>query len=110
MSDTWTRAAHFLSLLNSENVKREGYVRTPEVTQIEERMAENEELWDNWLESLKKEDRVVAKDMKNCLEDYASALELRSYLQGYVDCIQILSSIGLIKKSELETKLPTDIQ
>lgn len=110
MNDTWIRAAHFLSLLNSENVKREGYVRTPELTQIEERMAENEEIWDNWLESLKVEDQAIAEDMKECLEDYASALELRSYLQGYVDCIQILSSIGLIKISELEAKLPTDLQ
>lgn len=108
MSDTWTRVAHFLSLLNRENVKREDYVTIPEVKQAEKKIAENEEIWDNWLERLKEEDRAVAKDMKECLEDYASALELRSYLQGYVDCIQILSSIGLLKKSDLDAILPKE--
>lgn len=53
MSDTWTRAAHFLSLLNSENIKREDYVTTPEVKRAEKQIADNEELWDNWFESLK---------------------------------------------------------
>lgn len=42
----------------------------------------------------------VAKYIE-CMEDLASAQEQRSYIQGYVDCIQILSILGILKNIEL---------
>lgn len=106
MSDVWTRAAHFLSALNRENINREDYIKTPESERAEKMLAEKEEPWEEWLDGLSKEDRAIAEDMKECLEEYSSAHELRSYVQGYVDCMQILSTIGLLRKSDVEVKIP----
>lgn len=38
--------------------------------------------------------------MKDCLECYGPAQEKRAYMQGYVDCVQVLSHMGLLKKNE----------
>ena len=34
------------------------------------------------------------------LEDFSSAQEKRAYIQGYVDCVQALYHMGLLKKNE----------
>ena len=41
-----------------------------------------------------------ADEMKECLEDFASAQEKRAYIQGYVDCVQALYHMGLLKENE----------
>lgn len=108
MSDIWTRTAQFLSSLNREKVSREDYVMLPEVKLAKEKLEEKEVIWEKWLEGLGDEDKEIAEDMKDCLEEYSSAQELRSYLQGYVDSIQILSAMGLLNKRELDSKLPEE--
>ena len=37
--------------------------------------------------------------MKERLEDFASAQEKRAYIQGYVDCVQMLYHMGLLKEN-----------
>ena len=105
MSDVWTRTAQFLSSLNREDVSRKDYVMLPEMKLAEEKLEEKEVIWDKWMEGLCDEDKAIVEDIKDCLEEYSSALELRSYLQGYVDSIQILSAMGLLNKRELDSKL-----
>ncbi len=41
-----------------------------------------------------------AEKMKERLEDFASAQEKRAYIQGYVDCVQALYHMGLLKENE----------
>lgn len=38
--------------------------------------------------------------MKERLEDFVSAKEKRAYIQGYVDCVQGLYHMGLLKENE----------
>ncbi|EOS53026.1 hypothetical protein C809_00257 [Lachnospiraceae bacterium MD335] len=38
--------------------------------------------------------------MKECLEDFASVQERRAYIQGYVDCVQVLLHMGLLRETE----------
>ena len=41
-----------------------------------------------------------AEEMKERLEDFVSAKEKRAYIQGYVDCVQGLYHMGLLKENE----------
>lgn len=41
-------------------------------------------------ETLSAEEQVKAEEMKERLEDFASAQKKRAYIQGCVDCVQAL--------------------
>ena len=100
MSDVWLKIAQFLGTLNGENVGRESYVRTPEYVKALESWNETEQKWEAFLGTLSEEQQEKAEEMKDCLEDFASAQEKRAYIQGYADCVQVLFHMGLLKENE----------
>lgn len=100
MSDVWLRIAQYLGTLNGENVKRESYVRTPEFEAALEAWKETEQEWEVFLETLPAGEQEGAEEMKERLEDFASAQEMRAYIQGYADCVQALYHMGLLKENE----------
>ncbi len=100
MNDVWLKIAQFLGTLNGENVKRESYVRTPEYEKALEAWKETGQEWEAFLETLSAGQREKAEEMKECMEDFSSAQEKRAYIQGYVDCIQVLYHMELLKENE----------
>lgn len=100
MSDVWLKFAQFLGTLNGENVKRESYVRTLEFEAALEAWKKTEQEWEAFLEGLPTNKQEKAEEMKECLEDFISAQELRAYIQGYADCVQVLYHMGLLKENE----------
>ena len=100
MSDVWLKIAQFLGTLNGENINRESYVSTPEYVKALEAWKETEQEWEVFLETLSEGQREKAEELKECLEDFASAQEKRAYIQGYADCIQVLFHMGLLKENE----------
>ena len=100
MSDVWLKMARFLGSLNGEDINRESYVRTPEDENALEAWKETEQGWEAFLETLPEGQREKTEEMKECLEDFASAQEKRAYIQGYADCIQVLYHMGLLKENE----------
>lgn len=100
LNDVWMKIAQFLGTLNGENINRESYVHTPEYDKALEKWKETEQEWEAFLETLSAEQREKAEEMKECLEDFASAQEKRAYIQGYADCIQMLFHMGLLKENE----------
>ncbi len=100
MNDVWLKIAQFLGTLNGENVKRESYVRTPEFEAALEAWKKTEKEWEVFLEKLPAEEQEKAEEMKERLEDFASAQEKRAYIQGYADCVQALYHMGLLKENE----------
>lgn len=99
MNDVWLKMAQFLGTLNGENVKRESYVRTPEFEAALAAWKETEQEWEAFLETLSEGQWEKAEEMKACLEDLASDQEKRAYIQGYVDCIQVLYQMGVLKET-----------
>ena len=99
MNDVWIKMAEFLGRLNGESVSRETYVRTPEYEKALEVWKEKEQEWEDFLEMLSIEQREIVEEIKECQEDLSSAQELRAYIQGYVDCVQVLYHMGLLNKS-----------
>ena len=100
MNDVWLKIAQFLGTLNGENVKRESYVRTPEYEAALEAWKKTEQEWEVFLETLPVGEQEKAEEMKERLEDFASAQEKRAYIQGYADCVQALYHMGLLKENE----------
>ena len=100
MNDVWVKMAEFLARLNGESVSRESYVRTPEYEKALEVWKGKEQEWEDFLETLSAEQREKLEEIKECQEDFASAQELRSYIQGCVDCVQALYHMGLLKENE----------
>ena len=100
LNDVWLKAAQFLGTLNGENVKRESYVRTPEYEAALVAWKETEQEWEAFLETLPVGEQEKAEEMKERLEDFSSTQEKRAYIQGYVDCIQVLFHMGLLKENE----------
>ncbi len=100
LNDVWMKIAQFLGSLNGENINRESYVRTPEYVKALEEWKETEQEWEAFLETLSEGQQEKAEEMKECLEDFASAQEKRAYIQGYADCIQVLFHMGLLKENE----------
>ena len=105
LNDVWLKIAQFLGTLNGENVKRESYVRTPEYEAALEAWKETEQEWEVFLETLPVREKEKADEMKEHLEDFASAQEKRAYIQGYVDCVQALYHMGILKENK-ELKIP----
>lgn len=100
MNDVWVKMAEFLGRLNGESISRESYVCTPEYEKALEVWKEKEQEWEDFLETLSAEQKEKLEEIKECQEDFASAQELRAYIQGYVDCVQILYHIGILKENE----------
>ena len=100
LNDVWLKFAQFLGTLNGENVKRESYVRTPEYEAALEAWKKTEQEWEAFLETLPVGEQEKAEEMKERLEDFASAQEKRAYIQGYADCIQVLFHMELLKENE----------
>ena len=99
-NDMWVKMAEFLGNLNGENVNRESYIRTPEYEEALTAWKETEPEWEEFLKTLSAEQQNQAEKMKECLEDFASVQERRAYIQGYVDCVQVLYHMGLLKENE----------
>ena len=100
MNDVWVKMAEFLGGLNGESVSRESYVRTPEYEKSLEKWKEKEQEWEKLLEIFPTEQKEKLEEIKECQEDFASAQELRAYIQGYVDCIQVMYHMGVLKESK----------
>lgn len=100
MNDVWVKMAEFLGRLNGESISRESYVCTPEYEKALEVWKEKEQEWEDFLETLSAKQKEKLEEIKECQEDFASAQELRAYIQGYVDCVQILYHIGILKENE----------
>lgn len=99
-SDVWMKIAQFLGTLNGEDINRESYVHTPEYVKALEAWKQTEQEWEAFLGTLSEGQQEKAEEMKECLEDFASAQEKRAYIQGYADCIQMLYHMGLLKENE----------
>lgn len=100
LNDVWLKITQFLGVLNGENVKRESYVCTPEFEAALEAWKETEQEWEVFLKTLPVGEQEKAEEMKERLEDFASAQEKRAYIQGYADCVQALYHMGLLKENE----------
>ena len=62
------------------------------------------------LDHISYEDREKLKQYGEILEEEVFVSEQRAYCQGYVDCIQLLAGLGLLKKSTDMEKIISEMK
>lgn len=109
-NDIWNEISSFLNQLRCENINRESYIYFQELANIQLKKKMEKEKVNKLLDHISNEDREKLKQYREILEEEAFVSEQRAYCQGYVDCIQLLAGLGLLKKSTDMEKIISEMK
>lgn len=109
-NEVWEKIAQFLNQLRGEQLSRASSVRMPELTEKQRQVEKLTEECMAVLESISEADRQLLIKWQEQAEKVSYLQEKKSYLQGYVDCIYLLSGLGLLKKDEFVDKFVEEVK
>jgi hypothetical protein len=95
----WEKIGTILNMLHCEDVKRESYLHLPEADEALRLKKEAEKDYGAVLDTIAPEQRKLIETYIDSLNHQAFMEEQKAYCQGYVDCIQLLSGLGLLKSN-----------
>lgn len=101
----WRQVGQFLNRLRCENVTRETAVEVPEYKEIQENMEELREKCEAAIRQLSQDQQQLIWEWMAKMEDMNSLEGQKAYCQGYVDCILLLSGMGLLRQDLSTEKL-----
>ena len=93
----WEQVGQFLNRLRCENVARNTAVDVPGYKETQEKMERLREKCETAVQQLPQEQRQLLLEWMVKLEDMNSLEGQKAYCQGYVDCILLLSGMGLLR-------------
>ena len=99
-NEVWEKIVQFLNQLRGEQLSRASSVRMPELVEKQKQAEKIMEECKAVLESVPEAGRLLLIKWQEKEEEVSYLQEQKSYLQGYVDCIYLLSGLGLLKKDE----------
>lgn len=94
----WEQVGQFLNRLCCENVTRDTAVEMPGYRETQKEMEALREKCEAVVRQLPQEQRQLLVDWMAKLEDMNSLEGQKAYCQGYVDCILLLSGMGLLRQ------------
>ena len=94
----WEQVGQFLNWLRCENVTRDTAVEVPGYRETQEEMEGLREKCEAVMRQLPQEQCRLILNWMAKLEDMNSLEGQRAYCQGYVDCILLLSGMGLLRQ------------
>ena len=94
----WEPVGQFLNRLRCEDVTRDTAVKVPGYKETLEEMERIREKGEAVMQQLPQERRQLLVDWMAKLEDMNSLEGQKAYCQGYVDCILLLSGMGLLRQ------------
>ena len=94
----WEQVGRFLNRLRCENVTRDTVVEVPEYRETQEKMEELREKCEVTIQQLTQEQQQLIWEWMEILEDMNSLEGQKAYCQGYVDCILLLSGMGVLRQ------------
>lgn len=94
----WEQAGQFLNRLRCENITRNTAVEVPGYRETQKEMVELCEKGEAMMQQLPQEQRQLLLEWMAKLEDMNSLEGQKAYCQGYVDCILLLSGMGLLRQ------------
>lgn len=93
----WEQVGQFLNKLRCENVTRDTAIEVPKYKDTQNELERMREKCETMLEQLPKEGQQMLLEWMAKLEDMNSLEGQKAYCQGYVDCILLLSGLGLFQ-------------
>lgn len=97
-NEIWEQVGQFLNRLRCENVTRDTAVEVSGYMETQKEMEELHEKCEIVLQQLPQEQQPILMEWMAKLEDMNSLEGQKSYCQGYVNCILLLSGMGLLRQ------------
>lgn len=94
----WEQVIEFLNRLRCENVSRDTAVKIPKYEEVQKELEVLREECEGMVEQLPEGNQKMFVEWMTTLEDMLSLEGQKAYCQGYVDCILLLSGLGLLKQ------------
>lgn len=94
----WEHVGQFLNKLRCENVTRDTAVEVPGYKEVQDEMEGLHERCEEMLQQLPQGQQQLFLEWMAKLEDMNSLEGQKAYCQGYVDCILLLSGMGLLRQ------------
>ena len=98
MNEVFETLAGVFEELRSESEDREYSVQTEEAKEARRELKKKQKAFETYLSKLQKEDREFLEDYMDTVDHAHYKEEQRAYYQGFVDSIQVLDGLGIIKK------------
>lgn len=106
----WEQVGCFLNKLCCENVTRDTAVEVPGYRDTQQELEEMRETCEEIVRSLPEDQWQTLLEWMAKLEDMNSMEGQKAYCQGYVDCILLLSGLGLFRQEISPEELMKHIQ
>jgi len=98
MNEVFETLSDVFEELRSESEDREYSVQTEEAKAASRELKKKQKALEAYLSRLPKEDREFVEDYIDAVDHAHYKEEQRAYYQGFVDSVQVLDGLGIIKK------------
>ena len=109
-NEVWEKIAQFLNQLRGEQLARASSVRMPGLREKQKQAEKLMEECRTVLKSIPEADRQLLIKWQEQAEEVSYLQEQKSYLQGYVDCIYLLSVLCLLNKDGFVDKFIEELK
>ena len=104
-NEIWEQVGQFLNRLRCENVTRNTAVEVPGYKEMQDELEKLREKSEMMIQQLPQEEKQMLMEWMATLEDMNSMEGQKAYCQGYVDCILLLSGMGLLRQDLTQEEL-----
>lgn len=94
----WEQVGEFLNRLRCENITRDTAVEIPGYKETQQELEKMRNNCEKTLNSFPQGKKTIILEWMEKLEDMNSLEGQKAYCQGYVDCIFLLSGLGLFRQ------------
>lgn len=104
-NNIWEQIGEFLNRLRCENVTRETTIKVPGYKDLQDELERLRVECEAMVQRLPQKEEKMLLEWMAKLEDMNSLEGQKAYCQGYVDCILLLSGMGLLQQDLSSEKL-----
>lgn len=106
----WEQVGDFLNKLRCENTTRDTAIEVPGYRDTQQELEEMRGTCEEIVHSLPEDKRQILLEWMAKLEDMNSMEGQKAYCQGYVDCILLLSGLGIFRQEISPEELMEQMQ